>query len=286
MSIVSTEAKPSRPIVRYHGGKWRLAPWIISRFPAHRVYTETFGGGGSVLLRKKRSYAEVYNDLDGEIVNLFRVVRDHGEQLVRAVELTPFARAEFELSYEPSPDPIEQARRTLVRCGMGFGSSAMNTDNKTGFRGSATRSGTTPATDWRNQNRNLWDVIDRLRGVVIENRPAIEIIQYHDAPTTLHYVDPPYVHDTRTWLGGKEAYRHEMTDAQHEELADVLHSLKGIVILSGYPSALYDRLYSDWACETREALADAAAKRIECLWINPAAVEHKRSLFMEPTPCP
>src|SRR5690606_6837914 len=98
----------ARPIIRYHGGKWRIAPWIISHFPEHRVYVEPFGGGGSVLLRKPRSYAEVYNDLDGEIVNLFRVARDCGDELIRSVELTPFARDEFMLAYEETEDPIEQ----------------------------------------------------------------------------------------------------------------------------------------------------------------------------------
>ncbi len=117
---------PTRPIVRYHGGKWMLAQWIIAQFPAHRVYVEPFGGGGSVLLRKPRSYAEIYNDLDGEIVNLFLMARDHGEELRRALELTPFARVEFMESYEPSENPIEQARRTVARSFMGFGSNAHN----------------------------------------------------------------------------------------------------------------------------------------------------------------
>lgn len=106
---------PRRSAVRYHGGKWRLADWIIGHFPAHRVYTEAYGGGASVLLRKPRSYGEIYNDLDGEIVNLFRVLRDSGPELMHLLELTPFSRTEFLASYEPHPDPLEQARRTLVR---------------------------------------------------------------------------------------------------------------------------------------------------------------------------
>lgn len=258
----------ARPLLRYHGGKWRLAPWIISHMPSHRVYVEPFGGGGSVLIRKPRSYAEVYNDLDGEIVNLFRVVRDHGPELVRRVALTPFARDEFEDSYQPTGDVVEQARRTMVRCGMGFGSSAMNTDNKTGFRGSATRSGTHPGLDWRNQPENLECVIERLRGVIIENRSALEVMRYHDAPTTLHYVDPPYVHESRKWKGGKEAYRHEMTDDDHRCLAECLNGLCGMVILSGYHSALYEELFSGWSCVERRAFADKASVRTECLWLR------------------
>jgi DNA adenine methylase len=112
----------SHPLIRYHGAKWRLAPWIISHFPKHRIYVEPFGGSGSVLLRKKQSEIEVYNDLDGEIVNLFRVARDNGEELSRLVYLTPYSREEFVKSFEPSDDPIEQARRTVVRSFQGFGS--------------------------------------------------------------------------------------------------------------------------------------------------------------------
>ncbi len=259
---------PTRPIVRYHGGKWRLAPWIISHFPPHRVYVEPFGGGGSVLLRKPRSYAEVYNDLDDEIVNLFRVVRDRGEEFARRIEETPFSREEFNLSYSPCDDPVEQARRTMVRCGMGFGSSAMNTANKTGFRGSATRSGTHPGTDWANQPSNIKAVVQRLRGVVVENRDALELMRHHDAPTTLHYVDPPYVAESRKWKGGKEAYRYEMDDEDHRRLAECLNGLRGMVVLSGYPSALYDELFADWHRVERAAHADGAAQRTEVLWLR------------------
>lgn len=261
-------AAPTRPIVRYHGGKWRIAPWIISHFPEHRVYVEPFGGGGSVLLRKPRSYAEVYNDLDGEIVNLFRVARDCGDELIRSVELTPFARDEFMLAYEETADPIEKARRTMVRCGMGFGSTGANATHKTGFRGSATRSGTHPGHDWRNQPENLRNVIERLRGVIIENRPAIDVMRFHDAPTTLHYVDPPYVSSTRSWKGGKGAYRHEMGDEDHRDLADCLNELSGMVVLSGYPSGLYDELYHGWRRVERSALADRGAQRTEVLWLR------------------
>lgn len=108
-------SKVTRPILRYHGGKWKLAPWIIANMPPHRGYIEPFGGGASVLLRKARSYAEVYNDLDGEVVNVFRVVRDRGEDILRALRLTPFAREEFIEAWEPSTDNVEQCRRTIIR---------------------------------------------------------------------------------------------------------------------------------------------------------------------------
>ena len=158
-----------RPVLRYHGGKFKLARWIISHFPPHHVYVEPFGGAGSVLLKKQRAYAEVYNDLDGEIVNVFRVLRDvdQARELVRMLRLTPFARDEFELSYLVNGNPIEQARRTICRSMMGF-ASMVTGQWRTGFRNNSTRSGSTPAGDWTNYPDALQAAIERLRGVTIE----------------------------------------------------------------------------------------------------------------------
>jgi DNA adenine methylase len=265
---------PRRPIVRYHGGKWKLAPWIISHLPAHRVYVEPFGGGASVLLRKPRSYAEVYNDLDGEIVNVFRVMRDRGEELWMALTLTPFSRAEFVASYEPDNNPLEQARRTILRSFMGFGSAAACGESSS-FRANSNRSGTTPAHDWANYAGAVNGLIDRLRGVVIEQRNAIDVMRHQDGLRTLHYVDPPYVHSSRSLkvrhTDNRKSYKFELTDNQHIELAEGLRDLRGMVVLSGYPSPLYDELYADWHRVERRAYADGARERIECLWLNDAA---------------
>ena len=255
----------SRPLVRYHGGKWMLAPWIISHFPPHRTYVEPFGGGGSVLLRKPRSYAEVYNDLDGEIVNLFTMARERGEELAKLCELTPFARVEFTQSYEPTDDRLEQARRTLARSFMGFGSNSHT--KATGFRANSNRSGTTPAHDWMNYPDALRITIQRLRGIVIENRDAVKCMTQHDTPETLHYADPPYVMSTRS--DGHGDYSHEMTDADHESLAGALRGLSGMVIVSGYRCDMYDSLYAGWKRIDKAANADGAAKRIESLWLSP-----------------
>lgn len=254
----------SRPILRWHGGKWKLANWIISHLPRHRVYVEPFGGAASVLLKKPRSYCEVYNDLDGEVVNLFRVARDRGDELRMALELTPFARDEFFDSHHETTDPLEQARRTVARAFMGFGSNAHN--KATGFRANSNRRGTTPAHDWRNYPGAFGAVIDRLRGVVIENRPAIDVMRAHDGCETLHYADPPYVMGTRD--AGHD-YRHEMTDKDHENLAEYLHGVSGSVVLSGYRCEMYDELYRDWKRIDKNALADGARKRIESLWLSP-----------------
>lgn len=261
---------PTRPILRYHGGKWELGPWIIAHFPGHRVYTEVYGGGGSVLMRKPRSYAEIYNDLDGEIVNLFMVARDHGPALKRALEMTPYARAEFDLSYEPTEEPIERARRVIVRSYMGFGGNlgrptASGKPQRTGFRMTSHDTGSNCAKVWAGYPEVLDAITNRLRGVVIENREATEVIIRNDTPETLHYVDPPYVASTRD-KGGD--YRHEMTDDDHRRLAQVLNDCAGAVVLSGYPSPLYEDLYAGWRKVERAAQADGARARTECLWIR------------------
>jgi DNA adenine methylase len=264
-----------RPLVRYHGGKWKLAPWILRHLPPHRVYVEPFGGGASVLLQKQRSHAEIYNDLDGEIVNLFQVARDQGEALASAIELTPFARAEFASAYEPHGDTLEQARRTLIRSFMGFGSAGAS-GQPTGFRSNSNRSSTTPAHDWMNYPAHLRATVQRLRGVVIENRDAAEVMQRHDSDDTLHYVDPPYVHSTRAGLRTRApSYRHELTDAQHRELAAVLMGLRGMVVVSGYRCELYDELFAGWHRIDQAAHADGAKDRIESIWLSRESLQSR-----------
>lgn len=261
----------TRPVLRYFGGKWRIAPWIISHFPAHRIYTEAFGGAASVLLRKPRVYAEIYNDLDGEVVNLFRVLRNPAQarELLRQVHLTPYSRHEYTESYILADDPVEQARRTLLRAFAGYGSNAVH--RMTGFRGNVTRTGTIPAHDWAGWPKAAEAVVERLRGVIVESEPAITVLQRYDGEQTLHYVDPPYPTGTR---GESGRYRFEMTDAEHRDLAQVLHSLKGMVLVSGYPCDLYDQeLYPDWHRVSRDAHADGARARTEVLWISPNAVK-------------
>ncbi|MEM6586574.1 MAG: DNA adenine methylase [Pseudomonadota bacterium] len=278
MSALASLSKgaPTRPVLRWFGGKWRLAPWIISHFPAHRVYVEPFGGAGSVLLRKDRAYAEVWNDLEGEVVNLFEVLRsDDGFQLVELIRLTPFSRTEFERAYRPTSDPFERARRMVIRSFMGFGALG-NSHQSTGFRANSNRSGTTPAHDWASYPEALRRVVGRLVGVTIENRDALDVMAQHDSAGTLHYVDPPYMHDTRADAKA-HAYAHEMTDADHARLLAFLGDLKGMVVLSGYPHPLYDDALKGWQRVERDALADGARERTEVLWISPACSQALRA---------
>lgn len=277
-ALSATVAPPQRPALRWHGGKWRLAPWIIAHLPPHRIYVEPFGGAASVLLRKPRSYAEIYNDLDGEVVGLFRVLRDPvlAEQLEQQLRCTPFARSEWLAAYDWCADPVEQARRLIVRSFMGYGSDATRRDLTTGFRSNSNRSGTTPAQDWRNYPDLLHRLTARLQGVVIENRPAAEIMAKHDAPDVLHYVDPPYVPSTRNISHRRHGYNHELTEPDHHVLLRQLRALRGAVVLSGYPHPLYDETLADWQRVERKAHADGARERTEVLWLNPAAASHRQ----------
>lgn len=262
---------PLRPILRYHGGKWNLAPWIIESFPTHRIYVEPYAGAASVLLRKPRSYSEVYNDLDKQIVNLFAVARDRGQELLKKLELTPYSREEFQLSFQPSSEPLEQARRTVVRSFLGLGSASatmeMNESGNlpTGFRAFARKQGSSPAKDWRNYPGGLSAIIRRLQGVTIENKPAIEVIQSQDSPDTLFYIDPPYVAESRD--PGSD-YRHEMTRQDHCQLAEILRAVQGRVAISCYDTYLYRKLYSGWYMKTRRAYADGGSPRTEVLLMN------------------
>lgn len=269
----------TRPALRYHGGKFRLAPWIIGYFPPHRTYVEPFGGGASILLRKPRSYAEVYNDLWSTVVNVFQVLRDpeQAQELERLIRPTPFAREEFEAEWpDDNTPPVERARRTIFRSFAGFGSASTNGAHSTGFRANSKRAGTTPAQDWMDYPRHIKQFTQRLTGVIIENRPAIQVIEAHDSPETLHYVDPPYPHKTRNMKRGNAAYAREMTDADHEELAATLHRCEGMVILSSYPNPLYDRLFESWLRIDRPALADGAVPRTEALYINDHCRQQQR----------
>lgn len=261
----------SRPALRYFGGKWRLAPWIISHFPPHRVYVEPFGGGASVLLRKERSRSEIYNDLDTEIVNIFRVLRDpkSNKRLKSLLELTPFSRQEFDDAHENSECQIEQARRCIVRSFMGHGADSLTRGYKSGFRAKSFGSNRDASKDWMNYSRHLPIFLERLSGVIVENRDAKEVMAQNDTPQTLHFVDPPYVWDTRSSMKGQHGYRHEMSNEDHVELIGFLKELQGMVIVCGYPSPLYEAL--GWKSIEKKAFADGAAERTEVLWLNAAA---------------
>lgn len=291
--------KPTRPVLRYYGGKWSLAPWILTFFPEHGVYVEPMGGAGSVLLRKEPAKIEVYNDLDGEMVNLFRVLRDEmtASRLYEALALTPYASEEFFAAYEPIAEPVERARRTIIRGLMGHGSSGANGVKKTGFRRPCGNE-FSPASDWANWREQIPAFASRLSGVIIESIDALKLLDQYDAPAALFYVDPPYPVSTRgrayegcpRHAGVDVVYRHDMReDDEHRALAEALHKCAGMVVLSGYPCDLYDlELFPDWERMERSHFADSRLERTEVVWLNPACANalreqhHQHRLFNDP----
>ncbi len=267
-----------RPVVRYYGGKWRIGEWIVSQFPAHNCYVEPYAGGASVLLQKAPVPHEVINDLNGDVTNFFRVLRDNTEDLIRAIWLTPYSREELELArtLPASDDPIEQARRFYVRCWQSFGSGVGT--SSTGWRYGKGNNGSdsSPIPTWNNTD-SLWQAAARLKLVQIEKDDALKVIERFDHAATLFYVDPPYVHSTRYHNSKSKGYAFEMTDEDHRRLADCLKSVRGMVVLSGYPSALYDELYSGWKCITKDVQnISGQVAEIECLWLSPRVAEVER----------
>jgi DNA adenine methylase len=259
----------TRSVMRYPGGKYRLAAWVISHFPAHETYVELFGGAASVLMKKTRSIGEVYNDLNGDVVNVFRILRDREQaaELARLLALTPYANEEYRLAYENCDDPIERARRMIFRSFAGHGSDSVFRAHA-GFRGYKNKqSGVTTANEWSNFPKEIPVFVERLRVVCIEQREAIKIISIYDRPDTLFYADPPYLISTKSARSVK--YFCEMTEEEHVELAVILHKIQGMAIVSGYPSELYDRIYSDWRCVRKSHRAQNAKKTTECLWLSP-----------------
>lgn len=273
------------PVMRYHGGKWRIAEWVISHFPRHRVYVEPFGGGAGVLLQKPPVSSEVYNDLDSEIVNVFRVLRDPAatECLTQLCRLTPYARDEFDLSQEPIDDPVEQARRTLFRAWASFGSAGATRGNsgmRTYTRPDGVHLGVAHA--WARIADAIPEFCERFRNVVIESRPAIDVMQQHDSRETLHYIDPPYLPETRS-QGSSRYYRHEMSIEDHEALLAAVRRLQGFVVISGYDSMLYNNRLAGWrrmALPTSGSSRFGSVKRIESLWLSPRTADQQRQRDM------
>ena len=255
-----------------------MADWLISLMPPHSCYVEPFCGGASVLLRKERVAAEAINDIDGEVTGFFETLRQQPAALIRAIELTPFARSEYVLSRErpESLDPIERARRLYVRCWQAMHGGLR--PNETGWRVCRGIGRLTTAADEFAQVAHLWDIVDRLRGVQIDNREAVEVIRTFDTESTLFYVDPPYPKRTRSHRWGNDGYAHEMDDGDHVRLLDSLANLKGMVLLSTYPNSEYEAKLAGWKSYSRVARTFANREANELVYLNPAAARRARQL--------
>jgi DNA adenine methylase len=256
----------TRSAIRYFGGKWLLAPWVIEQMPEHATYVEPFGGGASVLLRKPPSRLEVYNDLDGEIYGFFKVLQSPTQcrQLIRLLRRTPWSREQFRDAFKPVDDPVIRAQRAVVRAYMSIHHSALFDAGKSSSFASSHWS---DLRGWRGYPKALAQVHRRLKCVVLENRDALRLFDTHDAPDTLFFVDPPYLPKTRN---NTTKYRCDLTEAQHVELLGRLKALQGMAMVAGYPSELYDDMLADWKRVTRAHYirSNGVRRSTEVMWIK------------------
>ena len=248
-------------LLKYPGGKWRISEWILSYFPEHKVYCEPFFGSGALFFNKKPSYIETINDIDGNIVNLFRVCRDYPDELVRLINLTPFSRQEFVLCSEPSDNPIEQARRTLVRFHQSFGTT---NSCQNSWRNVQKPNGPRTATMWGYLPDAVKKCCERLKEAQIENIDALKLIERYNDSDTLIYLDPPYLQSLRK----RNMYAFEMTEAQHKEMLKLIKRSKSKIVLSGYDNDLYNSELAGWHTAEKETTAQFGKPRTEKLWMN------------------
>lgn len=273
-AAISALEKPRKLIAfGWYGGKYSHLDWLLPLLPECNHYCEPFAGSGAVILNREPSPVETYNDLDGEVVNFFKVLREQKECLIEAIALTPFAREEFALACEldPTLSPFERARRFFVRArqvrtglaqkaSLGRWANCKNT-SRSGMSGVVSR--------WLGGIENLDLIAERLLRVQIENRPALEVIQVYDSEETLFYCDPPYIHETR---GDTNSYGYEMSDEQHIDLAKTLNNVQGLVAISNYECDLMNDLYPSkkWYKQysVEKTIHSTKDKRQEVIWLN------------------
>lgn len=257
-----------RAIFRYPGSKWSIADWIIQHFPdgyENMVYLEPFAGSSAVFFNKKPGIVETINDIDGDVVNFFRVLRDNPDQLIRGIQLTPFSREEYKLSMERCEEPIERARRFAVRTTQSIGAkpdSGWRNHKKAKIGGTALK--------WNGLPETLATAVTRLKGdtkniVQIEKMDAMKLIQKYDYPDVLMYIDPPYVKDSRRT---NKLYQHEMDNEGQNELLEIITKSKAKIILSGYESDLYDSKLSGWYKDSIQTRTTATDLATEIIWMN------------------
>jgi DNA adenine methylase len=258
-----------KPILKYPGSKTTIASWITSYFPEHIHYLEPYCGSAAVFFNKTPAVHEVLNDINGSLTHLFRVIREHGEDLAAAIEMTPWSEEEYHFCgkqyLEPSGDDIEDARRFLVKSWQTHGSKF---DVTAGWKHNGLHASVYPTRLWRKLPSRISAAADRLKDAEIRNRPALEMIAYYNDPDCLIYADPPYIHQTRT---GGRLYRYEMTDDEHVALLNALDVHRGPVVLSGYSHPVYDNRLTHWQRVTTPAVTEHGNIREEVLWLNPRA---------------
>jgi DNA adenine methylase len=253
-----------KAIFKYPGSKWGIARWIIGFFPEHHSYLEPFAGSLAVLMNKPRSNIETVNDLDGNVVNLFEWIRRDPERLAHEIYWTPYSRKVYEDAFAWTPeDSLGKAVNFYIRLNMGHG--FRTNGEKVGWKNDVQgRERAYAAQDWGSLPERIMQAAERLRGVQIENRPAVDVIERFNYPNVLTYIDPPYVLSTRH---GKQ-YRYELEDKGQNELLDVVLGHKGAVMLSGYDNELYNDRLKGWHREETECRSQVGNRKREVLWMN------------------
>jgi len=270
-------ASEIKPILKYPGAKWSQAQWIVSHFPQHRRYLEPYCGSAAAFFSKDRVEHEVLGDINSHVINLFQVIRNHGEELARRIALTGWIEEEYHLyerSYGQSGDPIEDARQFLIRRWQAHGTKLGST---CGWRHKGVHSNASTTALWRQVPERILAVVDRLKDAEIRCKPALELIDYYRHPDYLLYVDPPYLLSTRTY----NLYADEMTDREHLQLLNVLERHPGPVVLSGYAHPLYDEQLQGWQRTTVQVQAEKGNRRTEVLWLNRKAFRSQQGRLFE-----
>ena len=259
-----------RSIFRYPGSKWGIADWIIQHFPEgyeKMVYLEPYLGSGAVFFNKRPGAVETINDLDGDIVNLFHVLREYPGELKRALELTPYSREEYDRSFEPCDDPVERARRYMVRTTQAIGAKL---GSKCGWRNHKQMKIGGTACKWGGITETIDEATARLRGdtthlVQIERMDALRLIRRYNSRDVLIYLDPPYLREKRK---SGRLYLHETDNVGHAALLETIAESKAKIILSGYDSELYNHYLAGWHTDTTITHTTSADKAEEKIWMN------------------
>lgn len=275
-NVTKLSQGPIKPILKYPGAKWTLAPWIVSFFPEHKHYIEPFAGSAAVFFTKSPEQHEVLNDLNGHIVNFFEVLRTRTEELAKAVMLSPFSEAEYNRIERnlSDGDELEQARRFVVRSWQAHGGTIYQVS---GWKHNGLKGNVYPTKLWKKIPERLMIAAERLQNAEIRCKPALEIINYYNTEDCLLYIDPPYHLETRA----RKYYSHEMDNQSHVELLEALLVHKGIIILSGYAHPLYDEMLTGWQRVETPSVTEHGNTRTEVLWLNAKAQKRQLSLFDE-----
>lgn len=251
-------------ILKYPGAKWRIANWIIEHIPEHHSYVEPYFGSGAVFFNKSPSNIETINDIDGDVVNFFRVVRESVDELAYKIFMTPYARAEYERSYEGSEKTdIDKAVAFCIKINMSHG---YRCNAKSGWKNDVQgRERSYAVQVWNKLPEIIMQAAARLKEVQIEQRPALDIIKRFNHPKCLIYCDPPYLLETRN---SSKQYNFEMSDKDHEDLLNTVLESKSKIIISGYESGLYNDALKNWRKKTGYSLTQSLRKAKEVIWMN------------------